>query len=183
MREPHGVESDSEGPAGGRTSVEIAQLSLKLSVPSSMSPLRLFVVDDFEPWRRFVCARLQEHHYCNILEFSDGQEAVHRVQEMQPDLILLDIGLPSLNGIEAARQIRKLAPRSKILFLSENRFSDIAEEALSTGAMGYVVKSDAGRELLSAVKAVLRGERFVSARFNLPIQAEGRESQVPQLEP
>jgi len=148
-----------------------------------MSSLRLFVVDDFEPWRCFVCARLQEHQYCNVLEISDGQDAVHKAQEQQPDLILLDIGLPGLNGIEAARQIRKLAPRSKILFVSENRFSDIAEEALSTGAMGYVVKSDAGRELLTAVNTVLQGERFISARLNFPIQAELMGSEAPRVEP
>jgi DNA-binding NarL/FixJ family response regulator len=163
--------------------LDIVQLSLKLRVLRGMSPLRIFVADDFEPWRRFVCARLQEQQRCDILEISDGQDAVQRAQELQPDLILLDIGLPILNGIEAARQIRKLAPRSKILFLSENRSSDIAEEALSTGAMGYVVKSDAGRELLAAVNAVLRGERFVSARLNCPIQAQVRESEAPQAEP
>ena len=92
----------------------------------------------------------------------DGLEAAQKVQELQPDLILLDIGLPKLNGIEAARQIRKLSPASKILFVSENRSRDIAEEALSTGAGGYVVKSDAATELLPAVEAILRGKRFVS---------------------
>jgi DNA-binding NarL/FixJ family response regulator len=82
---------------------------------------------------------------------------------MQPDLILLDIGLPSLNGIEAARRIREISPKSKILFVSQNRSPDIAEEALSTGADGYVVKTDGASELLAAVKAVLEGKRFVSA--------------------
>ena len=98
-----------------------------------------------------------------IGEVSDGLEAVQKAEELQPDLILLDIGLPTLNGIEAARQIRKVSPGSKILFVSENRSVDIAEEALSTGAGGYVVKSDAAGELLPAVKAVLEGKRFVSA--------------------
>ena len=94
---------------------------------------------------------------------SDGPEAVEQAQELQPDLILLDIGMPTLNGIEAARQIRAHAPKSKILFLSENRSPEIAEAALNTGAGGYVVKSDANRELLSAIKAVLEGRRFISA--------------------
>jgi CheY-like chemotaxis protein len=93
----------------------------------------------------------------------DGLEAVQKAQQLQPDLILLDIGLPALNGIEAARRIRELSPKSKILFLSENRSWDIAEEALRTGAGGYVVKSDAAGELLPAVEAVLKGKRFVSA--------------------
>jgi DNA-binding response OmpR family regulator len=75
--------------------------------------------------------------------------------------LLLDIGLPTLNGIEAARRIREVSPTSKILFASENRSVDVAEEALSTGAVGYVVKSDAASELLPAVEAVLQGKRFV----------------------
>src|SRR5215831_18338172 len=83
-------------------------------------------------------------------------------QQLQPDLIMLDIGLPRTNGIAAARQIRRLCPSSKILFMSENRSADIAGEALSTGAGGYVVKSDAASELLPAIEAVLKGEQFVS---------------------
>jgi DNA-binding NarL/FixJ family response regulator len=100
-----------------------------------------------------------------IGEASDGLQAVQQAQELQPDLILLDIGLPTLNGIEAARRIRKVSPASKILFVSENRSAGIAEEALSTGAGGYVVKSDAASELLPATKAVLEGKRFISARL------------------
>ena len=96
-------------------------------------------------------------------EVSDGLEAVQQAQQLQPDLILLDIGLPTLNGIEAARQIRQVSPKSKILCISENRSPDIVEEALGTGARGYVVKWDAGSELLPAVKAVLQGKPFVSA--------------------
>jgi len=95
-------------------------------------------------------------------EVSDGLEAVQKAQERQPDLILLDIGLPSLSGIEAARRIRELSPMSKILFVSEYRSWDIAQEALRTGAGGYLVKSDAGSELLPAVNAVLDSRQFVS---------------------
>jgi DNA-binding NarL/FixJ family response regulator len=93
---------------------------------------------------------------------SDGLEAVQKALQLQPDLILLDIGLPIMDGVEAARQIRKLAPRSKVLFLSENHSSDIAREAFVQGASGYVVKVDAGRQLLDAVGAVMRGKQFVS---------------------
>jgi DNA-binding NarL/FixJ family response regulator len=98
----------------------------------------------------------------NILEISDGLEAVEKAQELQPDLILLDIGLPSLNGIEAARQIRIVAPNSKILFLTENHDPDIAAEVLDAGARGFVVKIDAENELLTAVQAIMAGKRFVS---------------------
>ena len=125
---------------------------------------RILVVDDFEPWRRFVRLTLQiRPEYQIIGEVSDGLEAVQKAQELQPDLIVLDIGLPILNGIEAARRIRTHAPESKILFLSENRSLDIAEEALRSGGSGYVLKSDAAGELALAVKAVLQGKRFISA--------------------
>lgn len=128
------------------------------------SSIRVLVVDDYEPWRRFVSTTLLKQPELEVIgEVSDGLEAVQKAEELQPDLILLDIGLPTLNGIEAARRIRKVSPGAKILFASENRSADIAEEALSTGASGYVVKSVAANELLPAVKAVLEGKRFVSA--------------------
>jgi DNA-binding NarL/FixJ family response regulator len=96
-----------------------------------------------------------------IGEVSDGLEAVRKAQELHPDLILLDIGLPGLNGIEAARQIRRLSPESKIVFVSQESSADVVQQAFSLGACGYVVKMDAGRELLAAVDAVLRDEQFV----------------------
>ena len=125
------------------------------------SPIRALVVDDYEPWRRFVRSTLQKFVEVEIIgEASDGLQAVQQAQQLQPDLIVLDIGLPTLNGIEAARQIRTLSPSSKILFLTENRSSDIAEEAIRAGGSGYVVKSDAARELLPAIEAVLHGKQF-----------------------
>jgi CheY-like chemotaxis protein len=96
-------------------------------------------------------------------EVSDGLEAVQKAQELQPDLIVLDIGLPTLNGIEAARRIRKLSPESKILFMSQESSADVVQEALALGALGYVVKVHAGSDLLPAVGAVLGGRQFVSA--------------------
>jgi len=126
--------------------------------------VRVIVVEDHEKWRHFFSTALQKQPELQVIgEVSDGLEAVQKAEELQPDLILLDIDLPTLNGIEAARQIRKVSPASRILFVSENRSADIAEEALSTGASGYVVKSDTGSELLPAVKAVLEGKRFISA--------------------
>lgn len=126
--------------------------------------MRVLIVDDHDPWRRYASTTLQKQHGLHVIgEVSDGLEAVQKAEELQPDLILLDIGLPTLNGIEAARRIRKVSPGSKILFVSENRSADVAEKALSTGASGYVVKSDAAGELLPAVEAVLEGNQFVSA--------------------
>jgi DNA-binding response OmpR family regulator len=121
-------------------------------------------VDDHDAWRRFVSSTLREQPgFLVIGEVWDGLEAVRKAQELHPDLIVLDIGLPTLNGIQAARRIRQHAPKAKILFVSENRSYDIVEEALRTGEGGYVVKSDAGSELLPAVKAVLQGRQFMSA--------------------
>jgi DNA-binding NarL/FixJ family response regulator len=128
--------------------------------------VQALVVDDFEPWRRLVCLMLQQQMDIRIVgEASDGQEAVQKAEDLQPDLILLDVGLPTLNGIEAARRIRRQSPKAKILFFSENLSPDIAQAALATGAAGYAVKSDGAGELLRAVTAVLRGTRFLSRRF------------------
>ena len=128
------------------------------------SSIRVLVVDDYEPWRRFALTTFLKQPELQVIgEVSDGAEAVRQAQQLQPDLILLDIGLPTINGIEAARRIREVSPTSKMLFVSENRSPDIAEEALSTGAGGYVVKSDAANELMPAVKAVLEGKRFISS--------------------
>ena len=96
---------------------------------------------------------------------SDGLEAIYKAEELHPDLILLDVGLPTLNGIEAARQIRKLSPESEILFVSQESSADVVQEAFDLGAMGYVAKTDAGRELLAAVEAICHGRRFVSTRL------------------
>lgn len=124
------------------------------------------MVDDYAPFRYFVRSALQKLPELQVIgEASDGMEAVQKAQELRPDLILLDIGLPTLNGIEAARLIREVSRTSKILFVSENRSRDLTEEALRSGADGYVVKSDAASELLPAVEAVLQGKQFVSIRL------------------
>jgi DNA-binding NarL/FixJ family response regulator len=133
------------------------------AISSPRTRTRILVVDDFEPFRSFVLSVFSETSGFEVIgEASDGMEAVQKAEELLPELILLDIGLPRLNGIEAARQIRKLAPKSKILFLSQESSADVVREALSFGAMGYVVKADAGNELLAAAEAVRQGRRFVS---------------------
>jgi DNA-binding NarL/FixJ family response regulator len=125
--------------------------------------IHILVVDDYEPWRRFVCLTLQIKPQCEVIsEAADGLEAVQKTQQLRPDLVLLDIGLPTLNGIKVARRMREVSPKTIILFLSEIRSLDIVEEALRTGASGYVVKSSAASDLLPAIAAVLQGKRFVS---------------------
>ena len=131
-----------------------------------MPSVRVLVVEDHEPFRRVVCSMLETRPELQVIgRVSDGLEAVHKAEKLQPDLIVLDIGLPSLNGIEAARRIRRLSPQSKMLFVSQESSADVVKEALATGARGYVIKTDAGSELLTAVDAVLRGEQFVGSRF------------------
>ena len=128
-----------------------------------MSPIRVLVVDDYAPFQRFVCSTLEQRPELQIVgKASDGLEAVQKAAELQPELILLDIGLPTLNGIEVARQILKLAPHSKILFLSQESSPDVVQKVFDLGALGYVVKAHARNELLAAVNAVGKGRHFVS---------------------
>jgi DNA-binding NarL/FixJ family response regulator len=125
--------------------------------------IRVLVVDDFAPWRDFVFERLRENHNLRIIGVaSDGLEAVLKAQMLQPDLILLDIGLPKLDGIEAARRIRNAAPESKILFLSQESDLDVARAALSAGGHGYVVKAEAEDGLIGSIKAVMEEKRHVT---------------------
>ena len=120
------------------------------------SAVLVLVVDDFERWRHFVRTSLKEIPDITVQEASDGLEALEKVQKMRPDLVLLDVGLPNLNGIEVAREIGRVSPESKIIFLTENRDDDMIEQAFRAGASGYVIKSNAASELTSAVKAALK---------------------------
>jgi DNA-binding NarL/FixJ family response regulator len=133
----------------------------RLVLPTSL--VRVLVVDDFEPWRRQICSLLQTRPELRVIaEAGDGLEAVQKATELQPDLILLDIGLPKLNGIEASHQISRLVPSAKILFVSQNYDLDVATAASSNGAKGFVRKENVRKDLLPAVEAVLLGGRFVS---------------------
>jgi DNA-binding NarL/FixJ family response regulator len=128
-----------------------------------MPIIRVLVVEDFEPVRRSICAALGERRDLQVVgEASDGLEAVQKAVELKPNLVLMDIGLPSRNGIEAARQVRELVPDAKIIFLSQESSAEVVQEALSFGAQGYVVKIRAGLDLLTAVQAVISGKMFVS---------------------
>ena len=129
-----------------------------------MSSLRVLVVDDFAPFRQLISSTLAKRCDLEVVcEVSDGLEAVQKAEELKPDLILLDIGLPTLNGIDAARRIRELAPESKIIFLSQESSADVVEEALSLGARGYVVKTRVASDLLPAVEAAVMEKQFIAS--------------------
>jgi len=123
---------------------------------------RILLVEDHEPVRRFISAMLQSADF-HVFHAADGLEAVEKALELQPDLILLDIGLPKLNGIEAAKRIRTLAPWARVLFVSQESASLIVQETFQVGGCGYVHKPLVWSDLVPAVKAALNDKRFVSS--------------------
>jgi DNA-binding NarL/FixJ family response regulator len=137
----------------------------------STTPVRVLLVDDSARWRQSARRLLKDHAELQIVaEVADGLEAVQKANELHPDLILLDIGLPQLNGIEAAKQIQRVVPSAQIIFVTINSDADFARAALSNGAQGYVVKTYAARELWSAIETVLQGKQYVSTRLSLPFK-------------
>jgi two-component system nitrate/nitrite response regulator NarL len=127
------------------------------------SPVRILLVDDYEPYRQKIRSILEMRPELQVIgEALDGLEAVRKAEELHPDLILLDVSLPTFSGIEAASRISHSVPGSKILFVSSNTDAEVVRTALSNGAQGYVHKADAGTELLPAIKVVLQGSRYVS---------------------
>ena len=137
-----------------------------------MESFRVLVVDDFASFRECVCSMLQGTAYQVVGQAADGLEAVQKARSCQPDLILLDIGLPKLNGMEVARHVRELAPAAKILFLSVDSDTDLLREVLSLGA-GYIHKSHLHNALFPAMEAVRRGEQFVRRELAFKKRADG----------
>jgi DNA-binding NarL/FixJ family response regulator len=134
--------------------------SLTESAPSPN--IRVLIVEDHEPFRRFLGSKLQQHANMEIIgEPEDGLQAVQQADFLQPDLILLDIGLPHLNGMEAARQIRKRVPKARIIFVTLESSEDVVAEAFALGASGYLLKGQVESQLLAAIDAVSKGLRFV----------------------
>jgi len=124
---------------------------------------QILVVEDFPAYRSFITTMLKEKSDLPVVcEAVDGIEAVERARQQKPDLILMDIGLPRLNGIEAARRILKELPDSRIVFVTQETSAEIIHEALDLGARGYVIKARAAAELMAAIEAALQGGVFVS---------------------
>ncbi|HZQ23796.1 MAG TPA: response regulator transcription factor [Terriglobales bacterium] len=130
-----------------------------------MSPLRILVADDHEVVRRGLCSLLKSHVGWEICaEAADGREAVEKVTELRPDVVILDIGMPNLNGLAAARQILRHNPQQKVLILTVTDSEQVVREVLEAGARGFVLKSDAARDLLTAVESLQKERTFFTSR-------------------
>jgi DNA-binding NarL/FixJ family response regulator len=127
-----------------------------------MSKVRILVADDVAFWREFVCSTLRSEPLFDIIcEAVDGNQAFVIAGQLQPTIALLDVGLPKLNGIDAAITIRRIAPHTGIVFLSDQRDPDVVQAALQV-AHGYVLKSDAATDLVPAIHSVAKGDPFIS---------------------
>jgi DNA-binding NarL/FixJ family response regulator len=134
-----------------------------------MSTLRVLVLDAYEPFRRVVRVIVEFRDDLQIVgEASDGLEAVKKAKVLRPDLILLDVDLPTLNGIQAARRLRDLLPEAKLLFLSVESSADVVREAFNAGGTGYIYKVHVGNELLAGIETVLTGKHFVGSGLEAP---------------
>ena len=127
-------------------------------------PVRILIVEDSDVLRHSVCSMLQGcADFCVVGEACDGVQAINQSKALQPDVILLDVSMPNLNGLRAAPRILQVSPQSKILMFSQHDASYLVSAALNAGALGYVVKSDAGQYLLAGLRATSKGEQFLSS--------------------
>ena len=139
-----------------------------------MEPIKILVVDDFEQYRKVIRRALRSRGRFEIVgEASDGLEAVEKAGELRPDLILMDVHMPKLSGLEACRSIRKLSPKSKILFVTVDSSAEVLEEALRSGAHGCLHKLDVAGELFEAIDAIMEGELFASTHIEYNKSLEG----------
>src|SRR5580693_4643560 len=130
-----------------------------------MCAVSLLVADDHETVRRGIRALIQEQPEWQIAaEAKDGRDAVTKAAECLPDVAILDITMPSLNGLDAAKQIAKLSPRTKVLILTVHDSDQLIPKVLQAGARGYILKTDASRDLIVAVKALLSNKSFFTPK-------------------
>ncbi len=130
-----------------------------------MSVLRILIADDHEVAREGIRSVLESHAEWEVCaEAQDGREAVEYAGKLKPDIFLLDIGMPNLNGLDAARQILAVAPDARILILTVHDAEQVVREVLAAGARGFLLKSDAGRDLVAAVEALQQGRTFFTSK-------------------
>ncbi len=156
--------------------------------------MRILIADDHEVVRRGLCTLLQAHEGWEICgEAKDGREAVEMTKQMKPDVVILDIGMPNLNGLAATRQLMQQDPHQKIIILTLTDSDQVIRESLDAGARGFVLKSDAARDLVSAVEALQRNRMFFTPRVNDMVLAgfldrghsvsDGKPPKLPKLTP
>ena len=132
-----------------------------------MSTLKLLLADDHEVVRRGLRSILETQRDCEVVgEAADGRQAVALVKELNPDIVILDISMPALNGLEATRQILKIRPQTKILILTVHESDPLIRDVLDAGARGYILKTDAGRDLITAVESLRRNKTFFTSRVS-----------------
>lgn len=134
-----------------------------MRMSQKISMIRILAVEDFTPWQRVIVRILESQNDFEVISVvADGKEAVQKAKELQPDVILMDVGLPGIDGFEATQRIRIVSPGSKILFLSTIGSPKFVEKAFSLGASGYVLKHDSNSDLVSSVRTVLLDQYFIS---------------------
>ena len=142
----------------------------------------VLTVDDFAGWRNFVALQVKQKKAWRIVsEASEGVEAIQKACEFRPEVVVLDIGLPGVTGLEVAQCILRDLPATKILFLSENRCCEVVQESLRIGACGYVLKSDSAKDFLPAMAAVLRGEIFLSTNLGIFVYRKATAKSTPSV--
>jgi DNA-binding NarL/FixJ family response regulator len=151
--------------------------------------VRILIADDHEVVRRGLCTLLQSHDGWEICgEATDGRDAVEKAKQLKPDVVILDVGMPNLNGLAATRQLTQHNPGCKVIVLTITDSDQVIREALDAGARGFVLKSDAARDLVSAVEALQRNRMFFTPRVNDMVLAgfldkgrRGSTSDAPSL--
>lgn len=130
-----------------------------------MASFRILVADDHEVVRYGVRSLLEAHPGWEVIaESSDGRDAVEKASTLHPDVVILDIGMPNLNGLEATRQILRSHPGARVLILTMHESEQVVREVLEAGARGFLLKSDAGRDLVAAVEALQRNKTFFTSK-------------------
>jgi DNA-binding NarL/FixJ family response regulator len=137
------------------------------------------MVEDYEPVRRAICSWLREQDF-HVIESADGLEAIEKAIELQPDVVLFDIGLPKLNGIESAKQVRVLVPSARVVFVTQESSSELIQEAFRLGAEGYIDKQHAWTDLLPAIDAALGCRRFVSSTLDFIVDRDRECASYPR---
>src|SRR5437868_13647947 len=145
---------------------------------------RILVADDHEVVRRGLCALLQAQPDWEVCgEAGDGREALEKTQKLKPDVVILDIGMPTLNGLEATRQILKAMPHTRVLILTLHDSDQVVREVLNAGARGFLLKSDAARDLVAAVEALRRDKTYFTSKVAAMVLEGYLKNGTPGVQP